>query len=97
MKRVGHWCFAATLAQSRDAPPAGAMRVKVQQVFWHGKVCGGPQLVQCRLAILLTRALVCCLSQDNDPGAVYSLDFNPATGHLATGGSDAEVKARRWV
>jgi hypothetical protein len=32
--------------------------------------------------------------QDNDPGAVYSLDFNPATGHLATGGSDKEVKAR---
>jgi hypothetical protein len=26
---------------------------------------------------------------------VYSLDFNPATGHLATCGADKEIKARR--
>lgn len=31
---------------------------------------------------------------EGDPGAVYSLDFNPATGQLATCGPDKEIKAR---
>jgi hypothetical protein len=32
-------------------------------------------------------------SRAQDP--VFSLDFNPATGHLATCGADREIKARR--
>jgi len=66
---------------------APQMRAKIQQIVWHGKV---RLPSRCRPAPrLLTRR-----AQDGDPGAVYSLDFNPATGQLATCGSDREIKAR---